>query len=88
MTVSSVNFCDTAALLLCVTTKTRIAMLWHCIALPSPQPVRTLNPNLSAPQRCNAERNDAQRNFVTSQFIPPFYSVIAVMPFPVSQHRP
>ena len=38
---------------------------------------------LSAPQRCNAERSDAQRNSFTSQFIPLFYSVIAVMPFPV-----
>ena len=28
--------------------------------------------HLSAPQRCNAERSDAQRNFFTSQFIPPF----------------
>ena len=27
---------------------------------------------LSAPQRCNAERSGAQRNFFTSQFIPPF----------------
>ena len=27
---------------------------------------------LSAPQRCNAERSDAQHNFFTSQFIPPF----------------
>ena len=27
---------------------------------------------LSAPQRCNAEHSDAQRNFFTSQFIPPF----------------
>ena len=27
---------------------------------------------LSAPQRCSAERSDAQRNFFTSQFIPPF----------------
>ena len=31
------------------------------------------NQVLSAPQRCNAERCDAQRNFFTSQlFIPPF----------------
>ena len=29
-------------------------------------------PNLSAPQRCNAERSDAQRKCFTSQFIPPF----------------
>ena len=27
---------------------------------------------LSAPQRCNAERSDAQRNFFTSQVISPF----------------
>ena len=43
--------------------------------------------HLSAPQRCNAERSDAQHNFFASLFIPPFYSVIAVMPFPVLQHR-
>ena len=28
--------------------------------------------HLSAPQRCNAERSDAQRSFFTSQFIPLF----------------
>ena len=28
--------------------------------------------SLSAPQRCNAERSDAQRNFFTSLFIPHF----------------
>ena len=32
----------------------------------------TLGHHLSAPQRCNAERSDAQRNFFTSQFMPPF----------------
>ena len=31
-----------------------------------------LRVRLSAPQCCNAERSDAQRNFFTSQFIPPF----------------
>ena len=30
------------------------------------------NAVLSAPQRCNAQRSDAQRNFFTLQFIPPF----------------
>ena len=30
------------------------------------------NCRLSAPQRCNAERSDAQRNFFASLFIPPY----------------
>ena len=42
---------------------------------------------LSAPQRCNAQRSDAQRTFFTTLSISLFYSVIAVMPFPVFQHR-
>ena len=44
--------------------------------------------NLSAPQRCNAERSDAQRDFSHRNSYPLFYSVIAVMLFPVFQHRP
>ena len=43
---------------------------------------------LSAPQRSNAERSDAQRKFFTTLPIPLFYSVIDVMPFPAFQHRP
>ena len=42
---------------------------------PTPATCHNLkDPNLllSAPQRCNAERSDAQRNFFTSQFTPPF----------------
>ena len=35
-------------------------------------PDQLLGRVLRAPQRCNAERSDAQRNFFTSQFIPPF----------------
>ena len=42
---------------------------------------------LSAPQRCNAERSDAQRIFSHRYSYPFFYSVIAVMPFPIFQHR-
>ena len=37
-----------------------------------PHPVHASILTLSAPQRCNAQRSDAQRNFFTSQFIPPF----------------
>ena len=49
-----------------------------CLQGPTPQKrkfyfhCRLAVSDLSAPQRCNAERSDAQRNFFTSLFWPPF----------------
>ena len=56
-------------------------------SVPPPEALYETHNNHSAPQRCNAERSDAQRIFSHRYSYPLFYSVIAVMPFPVLQRR-